>query len=259
MELHDRFSEWLVAGARTALARDVAVHASACPDCLRAASAFDALVLVDAGLAPEPFRLTSSARPRRGTLVRRAVVMVGAVGAAATIVAAAYALSLPRFGPGVAARGSIGAETATASPNEGILGGVSSPTLDATPDASASSTETERPTESPDQSPTVLSVPSPRPPGSTSPIRTPGPSATATATSTPLPSVATAAPTASPTPTPSPTPTATPTPPPTATPTPTPTPTPDSDGDGVPDDIDECPLVPAGPFPDPLHPGCPLP
>jgi hypothetical protein len=33
----------------------------------------------------------------------------------------------------------------------------------------------------------------------------------------------------------------------------------DTDGDGVPDVIDECPTVPAGDFPDPLHPGCPLP
>ncbi len=51
-------------------------------------------------------------------------------------------------------------------------------------------------------------------------------------------------------------------PPAVVTPPPTPVPTPvllDSDGDGVPDALDQCPSVPMGPFPDPLHLGCPLP
>lgn len=34
-ELHERFTQWLIAGASEDLPRDVALHAYACPDCQR--------------------------------------------------------------------------------------------------------------------------------------------------------------------------------------------------------------------------------
>jgi outer membrane biosynthesis protein TonB len=141
--------------------------------------------------------------------------------------------------------------TATATPTK-------TPTATATPTATPTKTPTytptptstpvpptatPTPTNTPTYTPTATNTPVP-PTATPTPTNTPTPTATPTntptATYTPTPTNTPVPPTATPTPTNTPTPTATPTP----TVTPTATPTSDADGDGVPDGVDNCPLVP---------------
>ena len=229
---HDRFAEWLSAGAGGEPARDVALHASFCPDCLRLAAALDALATVDpgavdlpAGVAPLPRTLDG------GVLARRAagVAAVGLVGVAAVIGGASL---LDR-----ADAPAIGAAPTSTPFREGVLGGEGAPSS-----ASSEPTRSANPSESMEPSPsatdarpvpagTVTPPPqatvTPRPPVIIiPPAGTPRPTVAPIATLTPRPSVAvTPAPTAAPTATPPP-PTPPPTPAPTPTPTPEPTPTP---------------------------------
>ena len=119
---HEAFAAWLIDGARADLPRDVALHASACDDCLRRADAFDALLAVDAGAAsPPPFR---SALPRSALASTRTARFAAGVIA---VLALAVAVGIGAGGlvpepadPGVA--------EATPTPlGEGILGGAGGP------------------------------------------------------------------------------------------------------------------------------------
>jgi hypothetical protein len=287
MELHDIFSRWLVSGQEGSLPRDVAVHASACPACLRAAAAFDALAFVDPRSAPEPPVIDTAYADQRAKVVRGAMWAAGVTALlviATTGVMAANGVFSPSL-PAVAAA-SI-APTPGGSLTEGVLGNRRTP-IPTTSDRSTPSAEASA-GESGEAEPSG-------PPG----IGAGAPAPTPTFWGPPLPG-ASAVPVPAPSVRPSPTPrataaaTATPTPTPTATPTPTPTPTPvprpacsnfadddgdglvdfgndpgcesaadnderdpDTDADGVPDHLDQCPLDPVGLLPDPLRLGCPL-
>ena len=233
---HDRFADWLAAGAVGDPARDVALHASFCPTCLQLAAALDALALVDPGAEDLPAGVAPLPHPRGGMVLARraaAVAAVGVLGVATAI--GAGALLRPEEPPGIAA-----APTSTPF-REAVLGGAGSPssaseTPTASADPSSASAEPSASATGPTESlggaatPPPLTAGTPRPPvvivppaGTPRPTRPPAP------TPTPPPSaVVTPAPTGVPTPTPlppTPPPTPVPTPPP-PTPQPPPTPTP---------------------------------
>jgi len=241
-DLHETFRSWLMAGARDALQRDVALHASACPDCLRAVAAFDALAGVDPGAAPEPPAWAPGTRlwTPRSILVARTVAGL----AAATLIAAAGF---------VAAGGMLGREDppltgARQSPQgEGVLGDQAGP-----PSSSATPSEGATPSES--ASATALPTDSAGPIPQDVPPMGGGPPPISTLVPTPTPRPQTLEPTPAPTPrptvrvTPTPIPTPIPTPVPTPVPTLVPTPVPDDCEDGIDNDGDL--LI------DVLDPGC---
>ncbi|HUH07344.1 MAG TPA: hypothetical protein VML96_06005, partial [Egibacteraceae bacterium] len=53
-DLHERFRDWLLAGAPGEPARDAALHASACDRCLADVAALDALFAVNVAGAEVP-------------------------------------------------------------------------------------------------------------------------------------------------------------------------------------------------------------
>ena len=220
-DLHESFRAWLVDGARDGLPRDVALHASACPDCLRTVAAFDALSAVDPGIAPLPTPWAARTRwwTRRAVLVGRAAagMVAGAIIVAAGFVAAGGLLDRP-------ADDLTGSRPTTQ--GGGVLGNAGGPpSVSATATASAS-----RASESPSPSPTAEPTESlepipqdnppmgggPRPISTLRPTPTPEPTVAATARpatprpATPTPNPVTPAPTPAPTP-PQPTPTPNPT------------------------------------------------
>ncbi len=251
---HDRFRSWLTDGGVAELQRDVALHASACDDCLRLAAGLDALTAVNAGAAGAPPRL---ARPMRspviGTAIARTAAGIAAVGFVAVATAIGVGSLIP---PGGGELAEIEA-TPQSTPAEGVLGGVGgapdatatptgvptasatgSPSATASPSASFSADSTAsppagtsaaaQPTPGPVTPPFQTAAPTPRPTAVV--ITPPPPTATTAPTTAPtaIPTTAptaapTTAPTAAPTPAPTPAPTAAPTP---APPTPTPAPTP---------------------------------
>lgn len=244
---HDRFGSWLTDGAVAELPRDVALHASACDDCLRLAAGLDALTAVNAGAAGAPPTL---ARPMRspfiGTAIARTAAGIAAVGFVAVATAIGVGSLIP---PGGGELAEIEA-TPQSTPAEGVLGGVGgapdatatatgvptasateSPSATASPSASFSADSTAsppagtsaaaQPTPGPVTPPFQTAAPTPRP---TAVVITPPPP-TATPAPTPTAAPTTAPPTPSPSPTPSPTPTASPSPTP-EPPDPTPTPAP---------------------------------
>lgn len=226
---HEAFAAWLIDGARSDLTRDVALHASACDDCLRRADAFDALLAVDAGAAsPPPFR---SALPRSALASTRTARFAAGV-IAVLALAVAVGIGAGRLVPEPASP-----RVAEASPTplgEGILGGAggpsdaptSSPGATATGDSSTSAGASEQPSGEPEASAVAAATVAPRadgpgffptptpaivfPPAGTPRPSAPPPSPRA---ATPAPtSVPTSVPTAVPTPVPTPVPTAVPTP-----------------------------------------------
>ena len=65
---HSRFLTWLLSGATGDPARDLALHASVCPECIRWVAAHDALTAIDVGRARlPPWR---AARPRQRAAIR---------------------------------------------------------------------------------------------------------------------------------------------------------------------------------------------
>ncbi len=117
-DLHDRFGDWLLDGARVELPRDAALHASACDVCLRRAAAFDALLAIDPGAAMLP---ELGANVRRGALPAfRLARMMSAVLA---VVALSAAIGIGASGL-LRDRAATGAALSTPTPQgEGILGG----------------------------------------------------------------------------------------------------------------------------------------
>lgn len=232
-DLHERFREWLLAGASGEPPRDAALHASACDRCLADVAALDALVAVDVAGADAPILPAGVPRTAHPSGVRALRALTGVTAVALLAVAVfigAGALRDDDLEPGAATG-------PTASPEgEGILGG--GPSLAATasngPEStspSASASERAASSEEPEPSevatgPTPTQPPFVAPPP---PAATPGPTAAVTPRptigGTPVPTAApTAVPTAAPTPvvtaTPVPTPTPTPTPPPSEEPPP---------------------------------------
>lgn len=257
---HERFAGWLAAGAADDPPRDLALHASACDECLSRAAALDALSEIDPGAAPQPPIHVGIAPRRAGVVpVARAAAGLATLGLlGAAMIVAASALLVDRSPAGT------GASTPSPAPVEGVLGAAVEPTQ--TPEAASPSPS---PSDEPDEEASPEPTPSPR--TSRTPtqfVPAPTPVAVPAGTPRPAPAPPTIGPTQEPTPTPTPiavpdpTPTPTPTPVitpvPTAAPTPTPTPSPSESSatsaasctDGVDDDGDL--------LTDELDPGCAL-
>ncbi|HEY8170505.1 MAG TPA: hypothetical protein VIH24_05345 [Candidatus Limnocylindria bacterium] len=224
MERHDAFTIWLAGGAMAELQRDVAIHASACPDCLLAAAAFDALGRIDVGAAPEPpivaVEYQTGRNVVRGSLWLAGLVIVLAVATTGAMAANGAFEAVP-------AAGELDAEASapTATTGGAVLGDRASPrpsasqtsdprsSASADPGSSGSAASVEPaasawppaaiPTFRGQPLPTTRAVATP-----TTAAATPAPSPTPAVTSPPTP-----APTAVPTPIPTPAPTATPVPP----------------------------------------------
>ena len=237
MDPHERFAEWLAAGAEGDPPRDAALHASMCDECMRAVAAFDSLQAIDPGAAPlPPLRALASDRP---TPFGAARIAVGA-----------FAVILLAASVSIGATGLLRQtqSAADASPTQGgdVLAGAPSPRStqrlpSPTPTASARARLSASPSASEETAapPNATFAPTQAPPPGTQvppPPATPEPTAPPSATAPPSPTP--------PPPTPSPTEAPTPTP----TPSPEPTPTPDDCENGVDDDGDT--LV------DLLDPGC---
>lgn len=206
-EAHQRFHDWLTAGADGDPPRDIAVHASVCAGCRQSIEALDLLAGVNTGLASMPAEPTGREHGR--------LAMAGRlIGATAILFSAAM------LGVGVSqligvSRGGAPVAQASPAPDQNVLGATATPQPNepaATPSA-------------PQETLTPLDTPRPRPVVSPVPRRTPGPtpiplptapptptnlpSATPLVTETPSPSLypsATADPTPSPTPDPTPSP-----------------------------------------------------
>lgn len=223
MDLHDRFDDWLVAGAEGEPPRDLAVHASGCDACLRSLAALDSIQAIDIGEASLP-PLGMAPTGRESTL-RTLRYAVGAVAVVLLVGSVAIGAS------GLLRPAQLGSAQETSSPNEGVLSGVPSAPAASQPDSGqpeASASDGEKPKQSAAQAavvaaatpaPQVLphSTPAPPPPGppepTDEPIVTPAPTDEPTATPivTPSPTPPSASPSiVVPTPTPTPTPTAAP-------------------------------------------------
>jgi len=217
-EAHQRFRDWLTSGAEGDPPRDVAVHASVCPECRSSIAALDLLARVDPGMASMPAEPTGLERGRLASAGRLA-------GATAVLFSAAI------LGVGVSQLIGISRPTgpiaqASASPVQNVLGEAATqqPVEGATPTAPPE-TLTPLGTAEPTQGP-PLPTPWPYVTPAPTPRATPKPTSTPTAVPTPTPAASR-----------TPTPTESPTPSPVATETPMPTPV-DTDGDGVTDAIE---------------------
>ena len=245
---HDRFQAWVVAfasgAARSAPARDVALHARACEACLADIAALDALAALDVGAADAPVASAAPPVARRVAWLRPLAGIGAASLLVVTLIVGVGALRDRSGSPGAVPV----AEGTAAVRREGILGGVGGRAENQTPPATeeasarpfgtAGATGTPRPaaiglgsTHAAPSSPPLIAppprVPGPAPSVPATPPATASPPAVASQTATPtgLPTPA-ALPTPS-TPTPAlPTP-STPTLP-TPMPDPTPEPTPSS-------------------------------
>lgn len=233
-DLHQRLEAWLIDGAPGEPPRDVALHASACDECLLAISGLDALLGTDVEAAgPPPVGQRVASGLPTGLRVARVVSGLAAV---VLLVAAASvgidALRTRSAAPDVASAAS------TAPIGEGVLGGT--PEAAATPEERSESAEpSAEPTqeapssfaaETADASPAPVSGTQPPFIAPPPPAVTPEPTTPTTPRPTPRPSApAPPTPVATPVPTPTsspPQPTPVPTPPATAEPTTTPTPVP---------------------------------
>ena len=245
-ELHDRFDDWLAAGAQGEPPRDVAVHASGCDACLRSLVAYDSLQAIDIGAAALP-PLGRVAPAGREALARTLRFAVGAV--AVVLLGTSVAIGAS----GLLRTAQLGSAQETQSPGEGVLSGVpSAPASEpGSQQPAASAGESGKPKQSPsEESAVAVATPAPQVlPHSTpspQPLGTPGPTAAPTPTSAPTatPSAtATASATASATVSPSATESASPSS--SVPPTPQCSDLVDNDGDGFVDFV--------GPNPDP---GC---
>ena len=214
-EGHQRFQDWLTAGAEGDPPRDAAVHASVCDTCRQSTAALDQLAAVDPGRAPMPTALPAGGRQELANGARWAGVAAAVLfGAVLLGVGASQLIGLTR-GNGPIAQ-------ASQTPDQGVLGG----TATARPSAGEASLSPGQSLEaSGPASPTTRPIT-----GATArPRRTATPTATSAASSTSGPTPG-GTPTGIPTPTVAATPTPSPTPTPTPTPTPIPTPAPTAPG-----------------------------
>lgn len=214
-EPHQRFQDWLTAGAEGDPPRDAAVHASVCTSCRQSIAALDRLAAVDPGRAPMPEAAVVGPREELARAAR-----LGGIAAAVLVGAVLLGIGASRL-IGLT-RGDAPIAEASQTPAQGVLGGTATPQPSGdgfleSPGESAGGVATAVATPRPGGGPT------PKPGSSARPTATPGASSTTGPTPTPS-----GVPTGNPTPTlaPTPTPTIAPEPTPTPTPTPTPIPTP---------------------------------
>lgn len=223
-ELHERFTQWLIAGASEDLPRDVALHAYACPDCQRMSAAFDGLASVDLVRAPLPPSRVAPLDAAPAVPARQLMASVAVVG----LVAIAIAFAGPRL---LGSREGSGSQTGDVTRNEGVLAGTPMPTASVAPSPTATATST--PTSEPTSATTLAPAATPQPPAPPQPTPAPPippPPPPPPPQPTPAPTLAPATP--APTPAP-PTPTAVPTPSPTPGPVPQCADTIDNDGDAL--------------------------
>jgi hypothetical protein len=197
-EPHQRFHDWLTAGADGEPPRDAAVHASVCAACRQSIAALDLLAIVNTGLAAMPAEPTGREHGR--------LVMVGRLmGATAVLLGAAI------LGVGVSqlvgvSPGGGPVAQASATPEQSVLAETATPqSIQPAPGPSAAQ-ETLTPvgTPGPTHAPPAV-TPFPRRTAAPTPIVTP----IATPVATPIPT-ASGTPVESTVPTPTPTPTPTP-------------------------------------------------
>ena len=174
-EAHDRFADWLSAGAEGDPPRDLAVHAWVCAGCRQSLEALDQLAAIDPGRAGPP---SSSAIREPGWLARTAPQ----AGLAAAAVFGAIVLGLGASQLIGLARGPVALASPT--PNQQVLGGTATPQQSAegtapSPDNSGGPDGTESPSARPG------STPRPKPGATPAPYATPVP--TPAPTPPPLP------------------------------------------------------------------------
>ena len=91
MDLHERFDEWLTAGAEGDPPRDLALHASSCEACLRSVAALDSIQAIEIGDAPlPPLRMAPEGSDRLPRVLRYA-----AGTAAVMVLATSVAIGAP--------------------------------------------------------------------------------------------------------------------------------------------------------------------
>ena len=209
---HRRFGEWLLTAADDEPPRDLAVHASVCPDCQRQIAALDMLTGIELANAGMP--------PARAGRTERRIGVAGRVAVAVSGVAAVAAIGVGGWRL-VDATG-IGATPDGESPAQEVLGNTGQPQATTPPSPSGELSGPPSPSVSPSPSATPLvgSPPGVMPVTTPPPVTTRPPAATARPTRTPRPTSTPPSPTPAPTATPEPTPEATPTP--VETPTPVP-------------------------------------
>jgi hypothetical protein len=185
-EGHQRFQDWLTAGAEGDPARDLAVHASVCTICQQSIAALDELAVVNTGLASMPGAPTGRERSRL-VMAGRLVGATAVLFSAATLgVGVSQLIGVARPG------GTVAQATASPSPNQGVMGETAtpqpSPSAEATPSV-AQETLTPLGTPLPTHAPVVTPIPrrTPVPTPFTTPIATPIPTAVPTPVPTPLP------------------------------------------------------------------------
>jgi hypothetical protein len=204
---HQRFQEWLTAGAEGDPPRDAAVHASVCDSCRQSTAALDQLAAVDPGRAPFPTASPVGTREELAHGARLAGVAVAVLfGAVILGVGTSQLIGLTRgIGPIAQASRTPGQGVlgATATAQASAAGGSLSPGQ--SPDASGPASPTKRPI----SGATARPRRSARPTATQRATSSSGPTPGGTPTGIPTPTVA-ATPTASPTPTPVPTPIPTP-------------------------------------------------
>jgi hypothetical protein len=223
-EAHERFADWLSAGAEGEPPRDLAVHAWVCSGCRRSLEALDQLAMIDPGRAGPP---SPSSIREPGWLSK----VAPQAGYAAAAVFAAIVLGLGASQLIALTRGPVALASGT--PNQQVLSGTATAVpsgegFTSGPSATAATDSSGVP--QPQATPRLFAHPTPRP--TRTGVPTAGPTPTIGASPGPTPTQ-TATPTATPTPTAVPTPT--------PTPTPVPTPVPqcsdglDNDADGYTD------------------------
>ncbi|MGH2455822.1 MAG: hypothetical protein ACRDHD_06150 [Candidatus Limnocylindria bacterium] len=159
---HGRFGEWLIAGASDEPPRDVALHASVCPECAAQIAAFDQLTVVDTGrapLPPSPQRSTATSFEIKGTA--RAVLAVAGV-TVSTVALGIIALQAVDLGD------LVGTRPEPSSPTQAVLGGAGGPTPTMLPtDGSLPTSAPSATDESPATAGPTAQAPGPTEPGAT--------------------------------------------------------------------------------------------
>jgi hypothetical protein len=215
-EAHQRFRDWLTAGAEGEPPRDVAVHASVCTECRRSIAALDLLAVVNPGMASMP---AEPMGPERGRL-EMAGRLVGAT--AILFSAAILGVGVSQL-IGVSHANNAPVAQASATPDQNVLGATATPLpSEAIPTPTPQETLTPLGTPVPTPRPNPIATPVPPRTAAPTPIQTPLQTPLSTPSLSPSATESASA-TASAPPSPTPTPTITPTPTPTITPTPTPT------------------------------------
>jgi hypothetical protein len=183
-EPHARFSAWLASGAQGQPARDLALHASVCPDCTRAITALDLLGRIDLDGAPMPS--WAGAGEESGGLLRATRFAAAAAGVMLVAVVVGIGASQLILGARASGEVAFGSET----PGQGLLGGAGTPAASPTPPSSSidADTPTPSPSQGPVGTPFVLPTARPTPRPTPTPTRTPRPTPIATASSVETPS-----------------------------------------------------------------------